>query len=487
MRSLAAHHQPRRGLGRSRHRRGGRGDGRRRARVRLHPRAHRRQERAWSPPTRCSSRRGRTSSSSPRSSAASTSRSKRRSAAASPSSGCCAKRSPATRSESLYGIVNGTSNYILTRMREDGLRFGEALGEAQAKGYAEADPTLDIDGSRRRAQDVGAGDAGVRRESRPRQDPDRGHPLHRAHRPSVRRPLRASSSSTWRSAAIRAIASSSRVHPTLVHKRSVLANVSGVLNAMLPRGARARALPHLRARRGRYADRGERRGRHRRRRAVATGRRRRPLDARHLARGAAARCRSARSRRATTCASPGKIARACWRASPARSASTASASSRWCKTVDRSRPPSRSPIVMITHRARECGRASRPSKPIGAADYVTEQTRRAAHRRGLTVAAPAPLRRATRRSACSTRGSAGSRWCARCASGCPPKSIVYLGDTARVPYGTRSQRHGHQVRARLLEGAHRARREGHRRRLQHGERGGARHACASSSICRCSA
>jgi homoserine dehydrogenase len=47
---------------------------------------------------------------------------------------------------SLSGIVNGTCNYILTRMRQNGLGFAEALREAQAKGYAEADPTLDIDG-----------------------------------------------------------------------------------------------------------------------------------------------------------------------------------------------------------------------------------------------------------------------------------------------------------------------------------------------------
>jgi len=46
----------------------------------------------------------------------------------------------------LEGIVNGTCNYILTRMRSDGLGFDEALKEAQAKGYAEADPTLDVDG-----------------------------------------------------------------------------------------------------------------------------------------------------------------------------------------------------------------------------------------------------------------------------------------------------------------------------------------------------
>src|SRR5580698_10634425 len=47
---------------------------------------------------------------------------------------------------SLSGILNGTCNYILTRMTEDGVEFEDALREAQAKGFAEADPTLDIDG-----------------------------------------------------------------------------------------------------------------------------------------------------------------------------------------------------------------------------------------------------------------------------------------------------------------------------------------------------
>jgi homoserine dehydrogenase len=48
--------------------------------------------------------------------------------------------------ESIYGIINGTSNYILTKMTEEGKGFSEALQEAQSKGYAEADPTLDIEG-----------------------------------------------------------------------------------------------------------------------------------------------------------------------------------------------------------------------------------------------------------------------------------------------------------------------------------------------------
>lgn len=48
--------------------------------------------------------------------------------------------------QSIYGILNGTSNYILTTMRETGREFAEVLEEAQKLGYAEADPGFDIDG-----------------------------------------------------------------------------------------------------------------------------------------------------------------------------------------------------------------------------------------------------------------------------------------------------------------------------------------------------
>lgn len=47
---------------------------------------------------------------------------------------------------SLAGIINGTCNFILSAMRQDGRAFAEVLAEAQAKGYAEADPSFDIDG-----------------------------------------------------------------------------------------------------------------------------------------------------------------------------------------------------------------------------------------------------------------------------------------------------------------------------------------------------
>jgi homoserine dehydrogenase len=46
----------------------------------------------------------------------------------------------------VLGIVNGTTNYILTKMTEDGAAYAEALGEAQELGYAERDPTADVEG-----------------------------------------------------------------------------------------------------------------------------------------------------------------------------------------------------------------------------------------------------------------------------------------------------------------------------------------------------
>jgi len=50
------------------------------------------------------------------------------------------------RVESMYGILNGTCNYILSRITFENLSFEEALAGAQAAGYAEADPSLDVDG-----------------------------------------------------------------------------------------------------------------------------------------------------------------------------------------------------------------------------------------------------------------------------------------------------------------------------------------------------
>ena len=63
----------------------------------------------------------------------------------------------------IYGILNGTTNYILTRMIGAGLSFEDALAEAQAHGYAEADPTAD----RRLPQNLYFGLSGVWKACRP--------------------------------------------------------------------------------------------------------------------------------------------------------------------------------------------------------------------------------------------------------------------------------------------------------------------------------
>ena len=53
----------------------------------------------------------------------------------------------ANRIESISGILNGTCNFILTKMEQEAWGYAEALAEAQRLGYAEADPTLDVDGT----------------------------------------------------------------------------------------------------------------------------------------------------------------------------------------------------------------------------------------------------------------------------------------------------------------------------------------------------
>jgi homoserine dehydrogenase len=52
----------------------------------------------------------------------------------------------ANRIEWIAGIINGTSNFILSEMRDKGLAFAQALGDAQKRGYAELDPTFDVEG-----------------------------------------------------------------------------------------------------------------------------------------------------------------------------------------------------------------------------------------------------------------------------------------------------------------------------------------------------
>ena len=67
------------------------------------------------------------------------------------------------------GILNGTCNYILTRIEQAGTSFAEALGEAQRAGFAEADPTDDIDGLDAGAKLVILARVGLNLELRPEQ------------------------------------------------------------------------------------------------------------------------------------------------------------------------------------------------------------------------------------------------------------------------------------------------------------------------------
>ncbi|MFZ0788043.1 MAG: homoserine dehydrogenase [Chromatiaceae bacterium] len=137
--------------------------------------------------------------------------------------------------EWIAGIINGTGNFILTEMRDKGRDFGDVLAEAQARGYAEADPTFDVEGidaahkltilgslafgiplqfercytegiSRIEAQDVAyAGQLGYRIKH-----------LGIARRCENGIEL--------------------RVHPTLIPQRRLIANVDGVMNAVLVKG-----------------------------------------------------------------------------------------------------------------------------------------------------------------------------------------------------------------------------------------------------------
>lgn len=137
----------------------------------------------------------------------------------------------------LRGIVNGTSNYILSRMYDAKLDFATALKEAQEAGYAEADPTLD----------VGGGDAAHKLTILAtlafgaRISPNQVWTEGIDHVSAVDMQMAERFGYVIKPLAIgRATQDGSldlRVHPALVDKRSVLASISGALNAIYLEGA----------------------------------------------------------------------------------------------------------------------------------------------------------------------------------------------------------------------------------------------------------
>ena len=141
----------------------------------------------------------------------------------------------ANRIEWIAGIINGTSNFILSQMRDKGTSFEEALSEAQRLGYAEADPTFDIEGidAAHKLTIVSAIGFGI-----PMQ-------LDRAYTEGIskltRQDIRYAEELGYRIKLLGITRRTPkgielRVHPTLVPARRLIANVEGVMNAILIKG-----------------------------------------------------------------------------------------------------------------------------------------------------------------------------------------------------------------------------------------------------------
>jgi homoserine dehydrogenase len=141
----------------------------------------------------------------------------------------------ANRIEWIAGIINGTSNFILSEMRDKGIAFETALKDAQKKGYAEADPTFDIEGvdAAHKLTILSAIAFGVPMQFKKaytegisrltQQD------IRYAEELGYRIKLLAITKRTSKGIEL-------RVHPTLIPTRRLIANVEGVMNAILVKG-----------------------------------------------------------------------------------------------------------------------------------------------------------------------------------------------------------------------------------------------------------
>jgi homoserine dehydrogenase len=141
----------------------------------------------------------------------------------------------ANRIEWIAGIINGTTNFILSEMRSKGLSFAEVLKTAQEKGYAEADPTFDIEGidAAHKLTIMSALAFGV-----PMQ-------FEKAHVEGITKveaaDIRYAEEMGYRIKLLgiakrREHGFELRVHPTLIPTKRLIANVEGVMNAVLVKG-----------------------------------------------------------------------------------------------------------------------------------------------------------------------------------------------------------------------------------------------------------
>ena len=141
----------------------------------------------------------------------------------------------ANRIEWIAGIINGTSNYILTQMRDHGRSFEDALAEAQWLGYAEADPTFDVEGidAAHKLTILGSLAFGIPLQFEKTYVEGISHiepqDVVNAEEFGYRIKLLGITRKTERGVEL-------RVHPTLIPERRLIANVNGVMNAVLIEG-----------------------------------------------------------------------------------------------------------------------------------------------------------------------------------------------------------------------------------------------------------
>lgn len=141
----------------------------------------------------------------------------------------------ANRIEWIAGIINGTSNFILSTMRDTGASFDDVLAEAQRRGYAEADPTFDVEGidAAHKLTIMAAIAFGV---------PMRfDAAYHEGITKLTREDIRYAEEMGYRIKLLgiarrKAAGYELRVHPTLVPAKRLIANVEGAMNAVLVKG-----------------------------------------------------------------------------------------------------------------------------------------------------------------------------------------------------------------------------------------------------------
>jgi homoserine dehydrogenase len=141
----------------------------------------------------------------------------------------------ANRIEWIAGIINGTSNFILSEMRDKGLAFEVALADAQKRGYAEADPTFDIEGvdAAHKLTILSALAFGIpmqfKKSYREGISKLTQQDIRYAEELGYRIKLLGITKRTSKGIEL-------RVHPTLVPTRRLIANVEGVMNGILVKG-----------------------------------------------------------------------------------------------------------------------------------------------------------------------------------------------------------------------------------------------------------